>query len=167
MGILYLKEPFKIIADSILNIFTEWVRLDSSYTSSIIRITETYLYNFYPLKPHFHIVPVKLGFTFSYFWSKHRFWVLVKTPSLMRFKRVPTIYVLSRNMKNIRIFIWKLSQVLVVKFSVYLNRCVFVMVDFLLEGQFTWNVKAYFLGKSIWECQLQQYMLLLLLWLVL
>ena len=40
---------------------------------------------------------------------------------------MPTVYVLSRNMKNIRIFIWKCSFFLVVKFSVYLNRHVFVM----------------------------------------
>ena len=30
----------------------------------ILPITKTYLYNFYPLKPHFHIV--KLGFTWVY-----------------------------------------------------------------------------------------------------
>ena len=62
------------------------------------------IYNFAPplppLKPHFYIV--KLALTgvyiifFSYFCSKHRLWV-------------PTIYVLSRNMKNIRIFIWKFA----------------------------------------------------------
>ena len=32
-------------------------------------------------------------------------------------------------MKNIRIFLSENFQVLVVKFSIYLNRCVFVMVD--------------------------------------
>ena len=42
---------------------------------------------------------------FSYFCSKYRLWVLVRTTSARRFKRVPTIYVLSRNMKNIRIFL--------------------------------------------------------------
>ena len=40
-----------------------------------------------PLTPHFYIV--KLGFTgvfiFSYFCSKHRLWVLVRTASLRRF----------------------------------------------------------------------------------
>ena len=30
---------------------------------------------------------------FSYFYSKHRLWVLVRTASMRRFKRVPTIYV--------------------------------------------------------------------------
>ena len=37
-------------------------------------------------------------------------------------------------MKNIRIFIWKLSVFFVVKFSIYLNRCVFVMYVFLCFG---------------------------------
>ena len=37
---------------------------------------------------------------FSYFCSKHRLWVLVRTASLRRFSRVPTIFVLSRNKKN-------------------------------------------------------------------
>ena len=38
--------------------------------------------------------------SFSYFCSKHRLWVLVRTASARRFKRVPTIYVFSRNKKN-------------------------------------------------------------------
>ena len=38
-----------------------------------------------------------------------------------------TIYVLSRNMKNIRSFYLKIFIFLMVKFSVYLNRHVFVM----------------------------------------
>ena len=37
---------------------------------------------------------------FSYFCSKHRFWVLVRTASARRFSRVPTIYILRRNKKN-------------------------------------------------------------------
>ena len=37
---------------------------------------------------------------FSYFCSKHRLWVLVRTASARRFYRIPTIYVLSKNMKN-------------------------------------------------------------------
>ena len=74
-------------------------------------ITKTYLYNFDPLKPHFYIV--KLGFTGICIISlisaqKHRLWVLVRTASLRRFKRIPIFYVLSRNMKNIRIFYLKM-----------------------------------------------------------
>ena len=75
-------------------------------------ISKTYLCNFDPLKPHFYIV--KLGFTGVYIIfhisaQKHRLWVLFRTASARRLQRVPTIYVLSRNMKNIRIFIKKLS----------------------------------------------------------
>ena len=76
-------------------------------------ITKTCLYNSDPFKPHFYIV--KLGFTgvsiiFLISAQKHRLWILVRTASRRRFYWVPTIYVLSRNMKNIRIFfIWKFS----------------------------------------------------------
>ena len=80
--------------------------------------TKTYLYNFDPLKPHFYIV--KLGFTgvdiiFLISAEKQRLWVL-------------TICVLSRKMKNIRFFLSDFVFIfLVVKFSIYLNRRVFVM----------------------------------------
>ena len=82
-------------------------------------ITKTYLYNFDPLKPHFYTV--KLGFTGVYIIflisaQKHRMWV-------------PTIYVLSRNMKKYHNFLSENFHFLVVKFSVYLNRRVFLMRD--------------------------------------
>ena len=53
-------------------------------------ITKTYLYNFDPLKPHFYIVHVKLGFTgvniiFLISAQKHTLWVLVRTASARRF----------------------------------------------------------------------------------
>ena len=72
-------------------------------------ITKTCLYNFDPLKPHFHIV--KMGFTgvyiiFLFSAQKHRLWVLVRTAS---FLRVTTINDLSNNMKNIKVFIRKFS----------------------------------------------------------
>ena len=38
---------------------------------------------------------------FLIFAPKHRLWVLVRTASARRFYRVPTIYVLSKNKKNI------------------------------------------------------------------
>ena len=72
----------------------------------LFHITKTCLYNFDPLKPHFYTV--KLGFTGVYI----IFLFLLKnivTKTARRFVRVPTIYVLSRNMKNIGIFIWKFS----------------------------------------------------------
>ena len=67
------------------------------------------------LKPHFYIV--KLGFT----GVDIIFLISTQKP------RIPSIYVLSRNMKNIRIFLSETFPLLVVKFSIYLNRRVFVM----------------------------------------
>ena len=74
--------------------------------------TKTRLYNFVALKPHFYIV--KLGFSGVYTFflisaQKHRLWVLVRTASPRWFERVPTVYVLSRNMKNIVFFVRKFS----------------------------------------------------------
>ena len=94
-------------------------------------ITKTRLYTFDPLKPHFYIV--KLGFTGVYIIllisaQKHRLWVFVRTASARRFKRAPTIYVLSRNIKNIWFFCLKIFNFSVINFSVYLNRYVFVML---------------------------------------
>ena len=55
--------------------------------------------NVHPLTPHFYIV--KLGFKgipyFLIFALKHRLWVLVRT-----LNRLPTIYVLSKNMKIVK-----------------------------------------------------------------
>ena len=81
------------------------------YTTCKIDLTKTRLYNVDPLKPHFYIV--KLGFTGVYVIllisaQKHRLWVLVRTASPRRFKRVPTIYVLSRNMKKYQNFYLKI-----------------------------------------------------------
>ena len=68
------------------------------------------IYNFDPLKPHFYVV--KLGFTgvyilFLIFAQKYRLWVLVRTILLRQFYWVSTIYVLSKNMKNIGVFYLK------------------------------------------------------------
>ena len=69
---------------------------------------------------------VKLGFTGVYFIflisaQKNRLWVLVRNALPRRFLQVPTIYVLSRNMKNIRVFLSENCQFLDVKFSIYLK----------------------------------------------
>ena len=78
-----------------------------------------------PLKPHFYMI--KLGFTGVYIiflisTPQHRLWYSSGPP-----QRVPTIYVLSRNMKNIRDFYVNFFPFLEVKFSIYLNRPVFIM----------------------------------------
>ena len=56
-----------------------------------------------PLIPNFYIA--KLGYAgvylfFLFFAQKPRLWVLVRTSSARRFKRVPTIYILSKNKKK-------------------------------------------------------------------
>ena len=65
---------------------------------------KTYLYNFDPVIPHFYIV--KLGFTGVYF--------------------KPTIYVFEQIYGKYQNFYLK-TLFLVVKFSIYLNRRVFVI----------------------------------------
>ena len=97
-----------------------WLRLSISFgllgMTPLYLITKTCLYNFNPFEPHFYTVYRGIHY-FSYFCSKHRLWVLVRTASPST-----TIYVLSRNMKHIRVFYLKIFSFLVVKFSMYLNR---------------------------------------------
>ena len=56
---------------------------------------------------------------FLIFALKHRLWVLVRTASLRRFYRVPTIYVLSKNLNII-----KKIQLKIVIFTAVKNRCI-------------------------------------------
>ena len=92
-------------------------------------ITKTYLYHFDPLKPHFYIV--KLGFTGVYIIflisaQKHRLWYSLEPPRRGGSNEYPQSMFWAE--------IWKISaffsenfHFLVVKFSVYLNRRVFLM----------------------------------------
>ena len=63
---------------------------------------------------------------FLIFASKHRLWVLVRTASARRFLRVPTIYVLSKNKKNI-IFSDEIFNFFILKNLCILHGQVFVM----------------------------------------
>ena len=86
---------------------------------------KTYLYNFDPLKPHFYIV--KLGFTGVYTISlisakKHRLWILVEAVLTSTHNQC-----FRAEIRNISKFLSENFQFLVVKFSIYLNRHVFVM----------------------------------------
>ena len=82
-------------------------------------IEKTCLYNFNPLKPHFYIVKLSFKGVYIIFLSaqKHKLWVLVRTASP------------STNMKNIRVFLPENFPFLEVKFSIHLNRRVFVMIS--------------------------------------
>ena len=90
-----------------------------------VMITKTCLYNFDPLKPHFYVV--KLGFTGVYIIflisvQKHRLWVLVRTASQKCYEQ--------KFEKYLSFFLSENFQFLEVKFSIYLNRRVFVMYRF-------------------------------------
>ena len=96
---------------------------------------QTCLCNVDPLKPHFYIV--KLGFTwvlgihfFLISALKHRSWVL---------ERVPTIYVLSKNKKNIPIFLLKIIifTCTSVKYYSIMFGCIFVMKTCIYQIIFT------------------------------
>ena len=98
-------------------------------------ITKTRLYNFEILTPlNLTFMQKKLGFTGVYI----IFIILLKNidcgyslePPRRGGSNEYPIYVLSRNMKNIRIFLSENFPFLVVKFSIHLNRRVFVMVSF-------------------------------------
>ena len=103
-------------------------------------ITKTCPCNEHHLTPHFYIVttpytPLLYSKTgvywgihfFLIFASKHRLLVLVRTASLRRFYSVPTIYVLSKNMKNITIFHLKIIIFTAVKYHSILHGHIGVM----------------------------------------
>ena len=74
----------------------------------------------------------KTAIIFLIFAKKHRLWVLIRTASPRQFKWVPTTYILSRNGKISEFFFSPENfQLMEVKFSIYLNRSVFVMHTFL------------------------------------
>ena len=88
------------------------------------------LYNFDPLKPHFYIV--KLGFTEVYIIflisaQKHRLWVLVRTASAEAVLKRTHNLCFEHKYETYPNFLSGNFHFLMVKFSVYLNRYVFVM----------------------------------------
>ena len=90
-----------------------------------------------PLTPHFYIVKLRFTGIFFFFLTsalKHRSWVLVRTASVRRFKRVPTIFVLSKNKKNITVFHLKIIIFTAEKYCNLLHRHVCVMLGFLTRA---------------------------------
>ena len=93
-------------------------------------ITKTCLYGFDPLQPHFYTV--KLGFTGVYIIflisaQNHRLWYSLEPPRRGGSNEYPQSMFLSRNKKKYQSFLSEKFQFLEVKFSMYLNRRVFVM----------------------------------------
>ena len=91
-------------------------------------IMKTCQYNFDLLKPHFYIV--KLGFTGVYIIflissQKHKLWVLVRTEAVLT--STHNLCFEQKYEKISELFYLKICSFLEVKFSIYLNRQVFVM----------------------------------------
>ena len=93
-------------------------------------ITKTYLCNLHPLKPHFYIV--KLGFTGVYIIflisaQKIDCGYSLEQPHRGGSNEYPQSMFWAEVWKNIRFLVWIFFHFWVVKFSIYLNRRVFVM----------------------------------------
>ena len=99
-------------------------------------ITKTYLYDFYPLKPHFYIV--KLGFTVVILFL---LFLLInidcgyslEPPRRGGSNEYPRSMLLAEIWKISEFFIWKNCHFLVVKCLMYLNRSVFVMINTIIK----------------------------------
>ena len=120
--------PWKLVLDMGSSSYWGLIKAQVRRQMGIINITKTYLYNVDPLKPHFYIV--KLGFTgvyiiFLILAHKYRLWVLVLTST-------HNLYFEHKYEKYQNFYLKIFSLFLVLKFSVYLNRLVFVMRDVLL-----------------------------------
>ena len=108
-----------------------------SAPENLVTVTKTYLYNFDPLKPHFYIV--KLGFTGVYI-----IFIIsaqnidcgysLEPPRWGGSNEYPQSICFEQKYKKYQNFLSEKLSFLVVKFSVYLNRRVFVMqnVKFLI-----------------------------------
>ena len=92
-------------------------------------ITITCLYNFDPLKPHFYIV--KRGFTgvyiiFLIFAQKHRLWILIRIVKVDLMSTHSLCF--EQKYEKYKNSLSENFQFLMVKFSVYLYRHVFILL---------------------------------------
>ena len=114
----------------IISLNAKWNQTDKIPICAEHTITKTCLYIFDPLKPHFYIV--KLGFTgvFIIFQDSAQnidCGYSLEPPRRGGSNENSQSMFWAESWKNIRIFYLKIFIFLVVKFSVYLNRHVFVM----------------------------------------
>ena len=119
------QRRLRIARASVLSVFI--VRMKKAWVLSY-PITKTCLYNVDPLKPHFYIVKVRFTGVYIIFLISAQnidYGYSLEPPRRGGSNEYPQSVFLSRKKKNIRIFIWKFSFFLVVKFSVYLSRLVF------------------------------------------
>ena len=123
--------PKAIIWTILLEVYK--VKLHTKYQRprpSSFSTTKTCLYNFDTLKPHFYIV--KLGFTGVYIiflisTQKHRLLYSLEPPHRCGSNEYPQPMFWAEVWKLSEFFLSENFQFLELKFSIYLNRCVFVM----------------------------------------
>ena len=109
-------------------------------------ITKTCLYNFDHLTPHVYIVKLwfRGGYIFFYFSSKHKLWYSLEPPRRGGSNEYPHYRFWAEIWKISEFFIWKKKiQLLEVKFSIYLNMRVFVMVLALVLSWIPAHVGTY------------------------
>ena len=118
--LFFQKIGFDIPCTIVPNIYFYF---DLTFHANCLHITKKCLYKFYPLKHHFYIVKTRVyrGIHSSSYFSLQNI--------DCGYSLGPPLYVLSRKMKNIRVFLSENVQLLEVKFSIDLNTCrlVFVM----------------------------------------
>ena len=112
----------------------KWLK-DVFFSEKENNIMKTYLYNSDPLKPHFY--RENLGFTGLYIIflisdQNIDCGYSLEPPRWGGSNEYSQSMFLSRIMKNIRNFLSENFQFLVVKYSIYLNRRVFVMIKDIL-----------------------------------
>ena len=96
---------------------------------AIYNITKTRLYNIDPLKPHFYIVKLEFTRVYIIFISAENLdcGYSLEPPRRGGSNEYPQSMFSAEIRKNIRVFLSQNFQFLEVKFSLYLNRRVFVM----------------------------------------
>ena len=122
-------------------------------------IMKACLHNFYLLKPHFYTVKLVLAGVYiisPISAQKHRLRVLVRTASPRRFYQVPQSMFWTEIWKIFEFFFLKKKKkkkkkiiFLVVTFSIYLKRHVFVMTRAVCRGLFTLLLML-FVGYVLW-----------------
>ena len=111
-------------------------RFKGFFTCGKLNITKTCLYNFDHLKPHFYTVKLWLtGVNLIFLISAQNIdcGCSLEPPRRGGSNEYP-LYVLSRNLKNIKSFLSEIFQFLEVKISIYLNRRIFVMIYTINEN---------------------------------
>ena len=123
----------------------------------LLSITKTCLYNFDPLKPHFYIV--KLGFTGVYIIflisaENIDYGYSLESPHRGGSNEYPQSMFWAETWKKYQNFYLIFFYFLMVKFSVYLNRHVFVMFVVIIQSDINQIINAEMAFDLRWSIRL-------------